>query len=318
MTSGGPPLVSIITPVLNREGMIGHCLTSVAKQTYPRVEHIVVDGGSTDGTLDVLRSFERSHPIRWISGPDDGMYEAINKGLNLASGDVLAYLNSDDLYFPWSLEVAARSLSQGGDVVYGDLAVIRERGAGRRFFIQYYPSFDRTHFTYEAALGQPSVFWTRSVIDRIGLFDASYELIGDCEYWLRAARSGLTLRHINEVLAVQVEHGDTLRTRFPERLEREWRTLRSSYAAWAGPPRPPWKRALAAAVSWRANQLRFIAAAQRAEPKRWSMFLTWLKNYGVDVPASGLLWCSLPVRRGGRPSIVDMRPLERALEILVS
>lgn len=318
MTSDGPPLVSIITPVLNRVEMIGHCLTSVAKQTYPRVEHIVVDGGSTDGTLDVIRSFERSHPIRWISGPDDGMYDAINKGLNLASGDVLAYVNSDDLYFPWSLEVAARSLSQEGDVVYGDLAVIRERRAGRRFFIQYYPSFDRTHFTYEAALGQPSVFWTRSVIDRIGLFDASYELIGDCEYWLRAARSGMTLRHVNEVLAVQVEHGDTLRTRFPERLEREWRTLRSSYAAWAGPPRAPWKRALATSVSWRANQLRFIAAAHRSDPKAWPMLLAWLRDHRIDVPASGLFWYGLPGRRGRRPSVVDMPPLERALEALTS
>jgi GT2 family glycosyltransferase len=318
MSVGPHPLVSIITPVLNREAMIGRCLTSVAKQSFPRVEHIVVDGGSTDRTLDVIRSFERSHPIRWISGPDEGMYDAINKGLSLAHGDVLAYLNSDDLYLPWTVEVAARSLGRGGDVLYGDLAVIAERRVGRRFFIQYYPSFDRTHFTYEAALGQPSVFWTRSVIDRIGLFDASYELIGDCEYWLRAARSGMTLRHVNEVLAVQVEHGDTLRTRLPQLLDREWTTLRDSYSDWAGPPRAPWKEALATSVSWRANQLRFIAAAHRSEPKAWPMFLAWLRDQGVDVPASGLFWYSLPGRRGGRPSIVDMPPLERALESLAS
>jgi GT2 family glycosyltransferase len=318
MTSGDQPLVSIITPVLNREAMIGRCLTSVAKQTYPRVEHIIVDGGSTDGTLDVIRSFERTHPVRWISGSDEGMYDAINKGLNLARGDVLAYVNSDDLYFPWTLEVAARALDRGRDVVYGDLAVMRERKAGRRFFLQYYPSFDRTHYTYEAALGQPSVFWTRSVIDRIGLFDASYQLIGDCEYWLRAARSGMTLRPVNEVLAVQVEHRDTLRTRFPELLEREWTTLRSSYAAWAGPPRAPWKTAIAAAISWRANQFRFIAAAHRSDPKAWPMFLAWLRDHRIDVPASGLFWYALPGRRGRRPLMFDMPPLERALEALTS
>jgi glycosyltransferase involved in cell wall biosynthesis len=318
MTSGGQPLVSVITPVLNREEMIGRCLTSVAKQSHPRVEHIVVDGGSTDGTLDIVRSFERSHPIRWISGPDEGMYDAINKGLNLARGDVLAYVNSDDLYLPWSLEVAARSLSRGSDIVYGDLAVTAERRVGRRFFIQYYPPFDRTHFTYEAALGQPSVFWTRSVIDRIGLFDASYELIGDCEYWLRAARSGLTLHHVKEVLAVQVEHGDTLRIRFPELLDQEWKTLRHTYAAWAGPPRASWKGALAASVSWRTNQLRFIAAAHRSEPKAWPMFLAWLRDHGIDVPTSGLFWYCLPGRRGMRPPMVDMPPLERALEALAS
>ena len=318
MNVGTSPLVSIITPVLNREEMIGRCLASVAKQSYARVEHIVVDGGSTDGTLDIIRSFERSHPIRWISGPDEGMYDAINKGLDLARGDVLAYVNSDDLYFPWSLDVAARSLSRGGDVVYGDLGMMMEREAGRRFFLQYYPSFDRTHYTYEAALGQPSVFWTRSVVDRIGLFDASYKLIGDCEYWLRAARSGMTLRHVNEVLAVQMEHRDTLRAQFPELLEREWTTLRSSYGAWAGPPRAPWKRTIATSVYWRAHQLRFIAAAHRSDPKAWPMFLAWLRVHRIDVPASGLFWYGLPGLGGRRPMMIDMPPLERALEALIS
>ena len=141
------------------------------------------------------------------------MYDAINKGMELAHGDILAYLNSDDLYLPWSAEVAASALSRRGDVCYGDMAVMAERRVGRRFFIQYYPAFDRKHFTYQGALGQPSVFWTRSVMDKIGGFDTSYELIGDCEYWLRAARSGMTLRHVKDVLAIQVEHGDTLRGR---------------------------------------------------------------------------------------------------------
>ncbi len=98
MSIGSSPLVSIITPVLNRRAFIRQCLMSVAKQTHPRIEHIVIDGGSTDGTLDVLRSFQRTHPIKWISGPDEGMYDAINKGMELANGDILAYLNSDDLY----------------------------------------------------------------------------------------------------------------------------------------------------------------------------------------------------------------------------
>ena len=162
------------------------------------------------------------------------------------------------------------------------------------------------------------MFWTRSVVDRIGTFDASYELIGDCEYWLRAARSGMKLRHVNEVLAVQMEHPDTLRMRHPDVLDREWATLRACFADWAGPPKAPWKEALAASVSWRANQLRFIAAAHRSQPKSWPMFLGWLKDQGVEVPASGLFWCSIPRRRIGRPPMVDLPPLERALESLAS
>ena len=240
------------------------------------------------------------------------MYDAINKGMELAHGEILAYLNSDDLYLPWSVEMAASALRRRGDLCYGDMAVMAERRVGKRFFIQYYPAFDRKHFTYEGALGQPSVFWTRSVMDRIGGFDTSYELIGDCEYWLRAARSGMTLHHVKDVLAIQVEHGETLRTRRPERLDEEWAMLRAAYAEWAGPPRREWQERLAAGTSWRANQLRFIASAHRSKPTAWPRFLAWLKREGVDVPASGLLWFSLPGRKeAGLPWSTYHRSSER-------
>src|SRR6266511_2126965 len=110
------PLVSIITPALNRVETLGTCLASVASQTYEPIEHIVVDGGSTDGTVEMLGGYRASHRFQWISRPDDGMYDAINKGISLAHGDVLAYLNSDDLYLPWSVEVAVRALEPGIDL----------------------------------------------------------------------------------------------------------------------------------------------------------------------------------------------------------
>ena len=81
-------------------------LADLVRQTYPNIEHIIVDGGSTDGTLNVLRGAGQERQVRWLSEPDRGMYEAIRKGLALASGEVLAYLNSDDVYPPWAIEVA--------------------------------------------------------------------------------------------------------------------------------------------------------------------------------------------------------------------
>ena len=119
MSPSEEPLVSIVTPVLDRAGTIELALRSVAAQTYANVEHIVVDGLSTDGTVDVLENFGASQPLRWITERDEGMYDAINKGLALARGDILAYLNSDDLYFPWSVEVAVEALKRGADPVYG-------------------------------------------------------------------------------------------------------------------------------------------------------------------------------------------------------
>ena len=94
------PLFSIVTPTLNRRELLEWTLRSIRGQSYPDLEHVVVDGGSTDGTLALLAEFEGTYPLRWISEPDGGMYNAINKGLRMASGDILAYLNSDDLYFP--------------------------------------------------------------------------------------------------------------------------------------------------------------------------------------------------------------------------
>ena len=299
------PLVSIITPVLNRRDRIARAINSVAKQHYPHIEHIVVDGGSSDGTLDVLRSFESSLAFRWVTGPDEGMYDAINKGMELAHGDVVAYLNSDDLYFPWSVETAVRALHGDADMVYGDLAVLVERLSDFRFRLQYYPGFSPKYYTYVGALGQPTVFWKRAVTNRIGTFDPSYRLIGDCEYWLRAARAGFRLRHVREVQALQTDHGDTLRERHPETLEREWATLRAAYADWAGPDRVPWLHRVESSVSWHLNQAIFIAAAQRSAPVGWPRFLHWLSENDIEVPMSRLFWSALPGRMGQGHPLVD-------------
>ena len=102
------------------------------------------------------------------------MYDAVNKGMALAQGDVLAYLNSDDLYLPWSVEVAVGALHPGIDLVYGDLGILMAEANGRpsAFPIQFYPDFDLRHYSFVATIGQPTVFWRRSLTERIGLFDA--------------------------------------------------------------------------------------------------------------------------------------------------
>ena len=107
------PLVSVITPVLNAADTLELTLLSVSAQTYSNIEHIVIDGGSTDGTVDILQRFQSSAQLRWQSEPDSGMYSAINKGIALARGGYISYLNADDLYLPWSVEKAV-SVMMGG------------------------------------------------------------------------------------------------------------------------------------------------------------------------------------------------------------
>ena len=318
--NGGPedwkPKVSIVTPVLDRASTIASCLASVAAQTYPHVEHIVVDGGSTDGTLDIVKSFSAASPLRWVTEKDEGMYEAINKGLAMAEGEVLAYLNSDDLYLPWSIETAVEQLSKGADLVYGDLGVLHVKGESRsRFFVQFYPRFDLRYYTHVASMGQPTVFWRRSVTDEIGDFDTDYRLIGDCEYWLRSAVSGKTLTHVAEILAIQIDHGETLRVTQRERLMEEFTRMRSRYAEFAGPPRRPKLERYKKSLRWRVSQWRFLGTAARKNPKTWPRFISFLKRYGIQINRLGtLVLFTLP--GGFRPpsaTWVDTAMFEKAL-----
>ncbi|MPZ67947.1 MAG: glycosyltransferase [Actinobacteria bacterium] len=307
------PLVSIVTPVLNRASVIGACLGSVAAQDYPNIEHIVVDGGSTDGTLEVIESFARPG-FRYVSEPDGGMYEAINKGLAMAKGEILCYLNSDDLYLPYSVTAAVEGLA-GADLVYGDLGVI-DTGAGRAtFYPQFYRRFDLNHYTHLATLAQPTVFWRRSVSERIGPFDAGYRLLGDCDYWIRAGADGARIRHLDEILAIEVEHPGTLRQVHPLKLDEEFARLRMQHTPIVGAPKGALRHALVRRARWRLYQWRFILSAAASEPRRWSRFMSLLREGEVPVRRGGLLWFLLPqILRPADASLLDAGALRRTLD----
>src|SRR5271155_70698 len=114
------PLVSIVIPCLNTARFIEQTIESVLDQDYPRIEYIVMDGGSTDGTLDILRKYE--HSLRWQSAPDRGTADAVNRGFALGQGEILAFLNADDLYHPHAVSTAVRALRDHPEAasVYGD------------------------------------------------------------------------------------------------------------------------------------------------------------------------------------------------------
>jgi hypothetical protein len=308
------PLLSVVTPVLDRVSTIRECLASVARQTYPWVEHIVVDGGSTDGTTRALEEHVAERAFRWISEPDGGMYDALNKGLRMARGRFVSYLNSDDLYFPWSAEVAVDRLRAGADLVYGDLAILQRTEAPVAFYMQFYPEFDLRHYTHVATIGQPTVFWTRALTERIGPFDTTYRLIGDCEYWLRAATANARIEHVEEIQALQIDHGETLRTTQRDRLREEFERLRSHYGAVVAPPASPRFERAKKSVAWRRRQLEFRIAVRRRRPDRWPRFASFLRRRGIEIDDVGVLASMLPLRvRPSRSPWGDLRRLERRL-----
>lgn len=199
------PVISIITPSLNQGEFIELTIKSVLNQEYTNLEFIIMDGGSTDQTIDVLKKYEQH--LTWLSEPDEGQTNAINKGLLKASGDIVAYLNSDDIYLPGTLHKVAETFMQNPEMacLAGRCGMINESGASIRDFVTKYKNFwmgiGSKHVLFVLNyISQPAVFWRRSVIDELGLLDEKLDYSMDYEYWLRISDK-YPIFYIQEVLA---------------------------------------------------------------------------------------------------------------------
>lgn len=192
-------LVSIITPTLNAERFIQETILSIKAQSYRYIEHIIVDGGSTDRTLDIIQRYEN---IKLLRGPDKGMYDAINKGIRASQGEIVAYLNADDLYLPDTVQIAVESFIRLPEVelIYGDCYYIDENG--KLLFKYRFPQFDWGFFLMRkgSPISQPTTFWRKSVHNKYGFFDASYKLYGDYDFFMRVCSRKL-VRHCGHSMA---------------------------------------------------------------------------------------------------------------------
>lgn len=196
------PTISVITAVFNRVATIGQTLDSVRAQTWPNVEHLVIDGASTDGTLDLLQS-RRAELSVLLSEPDSGIYDALNKGLALARGDLVGLLHSDDIYaHARVLERIAQAFADPRiDGVYGDLDYVSSTDPTR--LVRRWRAGD--YHPKRLARGwmppHPTLYLRRSVIERWGGFDTDFRIAADYDAVLRyLARGRLHLAYIPEVL----------------------------------------------------------------------------------------------------------------------
>ncbi|MFW6126519.1 MAG: glycosyltransferase family 2 protein, partial [Chloroflexota bacterium] len=186
----GPIRFSVVIPSYNVANYIGDTIDSVLSQDYPHKECVVVDGGSTDGTLEVLRRY--GGRVRWTSEPDKGQSDAINRGLRRSSGDVVTYICADDVYEPGCLSAVADAFSRNPDSkwLFGKCRIINTTGREVRRYLTAYKEFWQARYSYSKLLmldfiAQPAVFWRREVVDELGLLDVSEHLAMDYEYWLR-------------------------------------------------------------------------------------------------------------------------------------
>jgi glycosyltransferase involved in cell wall biosynthesis len=182
------PLVSIITPSLNQAEYLEETITSVLAQNYPNFEYIIVDGGSIDGSVELIQRYEDRLSF-WVSEPDQGQTDAINKGFQLAQGEILAWLNSDDSYLPGAVAEAVEFLQKNPDagMVYGDANLVDENG-------QLLGKFPARQTDYRQLLRgsvhipQQSAFFRESLWRQVGPLDPSFYFAMDYDLWVRLAK----------------------------------------------------------------------------------------------------------------------------------
>lgn len=202
----GLPLVSIVTPSYNQGRYIEETVQSVLSQDYPNIEYIVVDGGSTDNTVEILKRYERR--LVWLSEKDQGQADAVNKGFRMARGYILGWLNSDDTYLPGAIRKIVDYFHRHPDVgmVYGEGYNVDKRNhVIERYWTE---PFDFQRLAETCFISQPTVFFRSGVFRAVGPLDVSLRYCMDYDYWIRVAKR-FRVDHLNEYLANSRLHSDT-------------------------------------------------------------------------------------------------------------
>jgi glycosyltransferase involved in cell wall biosynthesis len=223
-------LVSIITPSFNQAKYLKDTISSVQNQSYRPIEHIIIDGGSTDATIDILKAYQLNSnniQVNWISEKDRGQAHAINKGLKLADGNIIGWINSDDVYF--SKDVIERVVKEfienpDIDIIHGDVAKIGENNLV--LFIWSIPEFNYERMYVDGKVSQPTVFFRSKIFKDHALREDFLAL--DYELWLRLGRS-YRFKHLNMILAGDKEQPNRISVRKKDELQKSHIQARDEY-----------------------------------------------------------------------------------------
>ncbi len=191
--------ISVVTPSFNQAPFIERTIRSVLSQDWPSLEYVVFDGGSTDGTVEILKKY--GNHVRWVSQKDDGQGDAVNRGILATSGEIIGWINSDDIYYPGAVRAAVEYFDAHpeADVVYGMADHIDLED--RPFECYRTEPWDFDRLLRHCFICQPATFFRRSVVQRCGLLDATLMYCMDYEYWLRLGVAGLQFGYLEQKLA---------------------------------------------------------------------------------------------------------------------
>jgi glycosyltransferase involved in cell wall biosynthesis len=285
------PKISIVTPSYNQAAFLEETIDSVLGQNYPNLEYIVIDGGSTDGSAEIIRRHEK-HLAYWQSRPDQGQADAIAQGFRRATGDILAWINSDDFYFPGALRHAAARLDvTRPQLLFGNCFHFVE-GSARGIPSDVAGKHARHRLDLIDYLIQPSTFWTRHMADRIGELDTRFHYVFDWDWFIRAEKSGadfLSSPHYLSAYRLHAAHKSS------QGGEKRYREIREIYARYQS------AEILAAVDACHANFRRLDRWRRRF--RRWPLFKK-------SPPESFLKYFPLPALKAVRPEelrdILDM------------
>jgi glycosyltransferase involved in cell wall biosynthesis len=202
------PRITIVTPSFNQAAFLERTILSIVSQNYPNLEYIIVDGGSTDGSVDIIRKYEK-HLAWWVSEPDEGQSQAINKGLKRATGEWVAWQNSDDLFYVgafYELAAAAKKFPQAG-LIIGDVMLIDEADVPFREMRYITPTYNALR-AEGMVLTNQAAFWRRTTQDTVGVLNEQLHCSFDYEWFLRISKA-TKCAHVNRIWGALRYHEQT-------------------------------------------------------------------------------------------------------------
>lgn len=230
------PLVSIVTPSYNQVQYLEETILSILNQDYPNIEYIIIDGGSTDGSIEIIKKYA-DRLAYWVSESDRGQSHAINKGWARATGEIVAYLNSDDVYTPGAIRAAVQALQANPQtcMVYSDALAVNERSTVTRG-LKSQPFDVKRLILEDSYIPQPTVFMRRHALNTVGLLDERLHMVMDYDLWVRLGLeySAIYLSGVN--LALVREHAAAKSTAKMDKFPVERRRIMNKVFVQSEPP----------------------------------------------------------------------------------
>jgi len=232
------PRITVVTPSFNQATFLERTIRSVLDQGYPNLEYIIIDGGSSDGSVDVIRKYEHRLAY-WVSEPDCGQAHAINKGLQRATGEWVGWQNSDDIYYPYAFMHVARAAMRfpKADFIIGDMKLIDEQDGVIRGLRYVRPTYESL-LAEGMVLANQAAFWRRSLHGRIGWINESLHYGFDYEWFLRVLRENDRAAHVPQYFGALRYHDATKTSRSQVLFDEEFRSIL------VGRILPGWKKIL--------------------------------------------------------------------------